>query len=84
MSYRYETDSTPDRDTRGNVGVDAKKGRKPSKLRAQKVNNSGPCPGGHKRKPDGSVCKHPPVDHRPVANTKLHFCYGPGCMNACG
>lgn len=39
----------------------------------QDWNNKGPCP---TRK-----CKHPPVDHRPIAHTDRHYCYN--CMNVC-
>lgn len=46
-----------------------------SKVRAMTLNNNGPCP--------GQACKHHPTDHRPIANTKNHFCYGKGCMNEC-
>lgn len=46
------------------------------KRRAQDANNFGPCPTGK--------CKHPPVDHRPISNSKLHFCYHRDCMHTCG
>lgn len=43
--------------------------------RAQRANNEGPCPAGK--------CKHPPADHRPIANTKQHYCYHRDCMELC-
>jgi len=60
----------------------AKKARSPRKLELQKANNTGPCPAN---KGFGPVtkCGHPPVDHRPIANTKDHFCYHPKCMGVC-
>ncbi len=51
------------------------KSKRSGKVRAQQLNNQGPCPSGR--------CKHPPVDHRPVAGTKDHFCYGKDCMQTC-
>lgn len=55
--------------------TDKKKSK--SKARAQQLNNKGPCPAGNFN------CKHPPLDHRPIAGEKAHFCYGPGCMGIC-
>lgn len=51
------------------------KARSPRRLELQKANNTGPCP--------SHSCAHPPVDHRPVAGTKTHFCYAEKCMKVC-
>lgn len=61
------------------TGNAEKKKKSPSKLAAQHRNNKGPCPGGLHR-----TCKHPPIDHRPIANTRRHFCYAKSCMTECG
>lgn len=51
------------------------KARSPRRLELQKANNKGQCP--------ARSCEHPPVDHRPVAGTKDHFCYAKKCMAVC-
>lgn len=51
------------------------KPKKTAKVKAQHRNSHGPCPVG--------ACSHPPIDHRPIAATKDHFCYGNGCMCSC-
>lgn len=53
-----------------------KKQKSARRISAQEANQKNPCP--------VNSCKHPPIDHRPVAHSKAHFCYGAGCMSTCG
>jgi hypothetical protein len=55
--------------------ADQLKPKRTGKDRARDANNHGPCPTGG--------CKHPPVDHRPIAASRQHFCYHRDCMQTC-